>query len=108
VASEEHFGLPIIAFANAASLEGWLGAQPADSKGLWIKFAKKSLQIDTVKKPRRSTQRSATVGSIPHPTPRGNRSVRLLTQSARILQRQQQSRDTDDRGSTLFTRAIEP
>ena len=50
VASEEHFGLPVIAFANAASLEGWLGAQPADSKGLWIKFARKSLQIDTVTK----------------------------------------------------------
>ena len=50
VAREEHFGLPIIAFANAASLEGWLGAQPVDSKGLWIKFAKKSLQIDTVTK----------------------------------------------------------
>ena len=50
VAREEHFGLPIIAFANAASLEGWLAAQPADSKGLWIKFAKKSLQIDTVTK----------------------------------------------------------
>jgi hypothetical protein len=40
VASEEHFGLPIIAFANGASLEGWLGAQPADSKWPWIKFAK--------------------------------------------------------------------
>jgi uncharacterized protein YdeI (YjbR/CyaY-like superfamily) len=50
VASEEHFGLPIIAFANAASLEGWLGAQPADSKGLWIKFAKKSFQVGTVTK----------------------------------------------------------
>jgi uncharacterized protein YdeI (YjbR/CyaY-like superfamily) len=50
VASEEHFGLPIIAFASAASLEGWLSAQPADSKGLWIKFAKKSAQIDTVTK----------------------------------------------------------
>jgi uncharacterized protein YdeI (YjbR/CyaY-like superfamily) len=50
VASEEHFGLPIIAFANAASLEGWLDAQPAHSKGLWIKFAKKSSRTGTLTK----------------------------------------------------------
>jgi uncharacterized protein YdeI (YjbR/CyaY-like superfamily) len=48
VAREEHLGLPIIAFANTASLEGWLSAQPADSKGLWIKFARKNSKADTV------------------------------------------------------------
>jgi uncharacterized protein YdeI (YjbR/CyaY-like superfamily) len=50
VASEEHLGLPIIVFANAASLEGWLGAQPEDSKGIWIKFAKKSARVDIITK----------------------------------------------------------
>jgi uncharacterized protein YdeI (YjbR/CyaY-like superfamily) len=50
VARDEHFGLPVMAFANAASLESWLAAQPADSKGLWIKFAKKSSRIDSVTK----------------------------------------------------------
>jgi uncharacterized protein YdeI (YjbR/CyaY-like superfamily) len=38
--AENRAGLPIIAFAGPAALERWLEAQPADSPGLWIKFAK--------------------------------------------------------------------
>lgn len=38
--TEERAGLPIIAFADVAALERWLEAQPAQSRGLWIKFAK--------------------------------------------------------------------
>ena len=39
--SEDRAGLPILAFSDLAALERWLEAQPADSPGLWIKFAKK-------------------------------------------------------------------
>jgi uncharacterized protein YdeI (YjbR/CyaY-like superfamily) len=38
--TEERVGLPVVAFADAAALERWLTAQPANSKGLWIKLAK--------------------------------------------------------------------
>jgi uncharacterized protein YdeI (YjbR/CyaY-like superfamily) len=38
--TEERAGLPVVAFADAAALERWLTAQPANSKGLWIKLAK--------------------------------------------------------------------
>lgn len=47
---EERAGLPIIAFANSDELECWLEAQPANSKGLWIKFAKKDTGIVSVTK----------------------------------------------------------
>ncbi len=48
--SEERAGLPIVAFANSDELERWLEAQPADAKGLWIKFAKKGSGIASVTK----------------------------------------------------------
>jgi uncharacterized protein YdeI (YjbR/CyaY-like superfamily) len=38
--SEERAGLPILAFADAASLEHWFETQPANTKGLWLKLAK--------------------------------------------------------------------
>jgi uncharacterized protein YdeI (YjbR/CyaY-like superfamily) len=41
--TEERAGLPVVAFADAAALERWLTAQPANSKGLWIKLAKAGL-----------------------------------------------------------------
>jgi uncharacterized protein YdeI (YjbR/CyaY-like superfamily) len=38
---EQLDGLPIIAFADAASFDDWLDRQSANSAGAWIKFAKK-------------------------------------------------------------------
>ena len=49
--NEEKAGLPIVAFANAAALEQWLDAQPPNSPGLWIKFAKAASGLASVTKP---------------------------------------------------------
>ena len=38
-------GLPIIAFASPTAWEAWLAAQPADSKGLWLKLARKAADV---------------------------------------------------------------
>ena len=48
--TEERAGLPILAFADAATLEGWLQGQPARSPGLWIKLAKAASGIASVTK----------------------------------------------------------
>lgn len=48
--TEERAGLPIIAFVDVAALERWMGAQPADSPGAWIKFAKAASGIASVSK----------------------------------------------------------
>ena len=48
--TEERAGLPILAFADAGALERWMGAQPADSPGAWIKFAKAGSGISSVSK----------------------------------------------------------
>ena len=37
---ERKADLPILSFADAAAWEAWLGHQPADAKGLWLKIAK--------------------------------------------------------------------
>jgi len=34
-------GLPILSFATAAQFEDWLRDQPADSRGLWLRLARK-------------------------------------------------------------------
>src|SRR5260370_24104840 len=34
--------LPVIAFKSQQAWDAWLGSQPAQSKGLWLKLAKKS------------------------------------------------------------------
>jgi uncharacterized protein YdeI (YjbR/CyaY-like superfamily) len=34
-------GLPILYFADSAALEAWLAAQESDTRGVWIKLAKK-------------------------------------------------------------------
>jgi len=39
--TEQHSGLPVLAFAHLAALETWFGSQPSDAPGVWIKFAKK-------------------------------------------------------------------
>ena len=41
---------PVIAFASQADWEAWLAAQPADSPGVWVKFAKKSAGAASVTK----------------------------------------------------------
>ena len=40
--------LPIIAFASQAEWEAWLAAQPATSRGLWLKIAKKDAGVASV------------------------------------------------------------
>jgi uncharacterized protein YdeI (YjbR/CyaY-like superfamily) len=42
--------LPITMFADQLALERWLAEQPRDSKGAWIKFAKKGSGIASVTK----------------------------------------------------------
>jgi uncharacterized protein YdeI (YjbR/CyaY-like superfamily) len=41
-------GLPILHFADQAALEAWLGKQPADHPGIWLKLAKKGSGIASV------------------------------------------------------------
>ncbi|MGH6615574.1 YdeI/OmpD-associated family protein [Sphingomonas sp.] len=43
-------GLPILPFADAAAWEAWLGAQPRDCKGVWLKFAKAGTGVPSVSK----------------------------------------------------------
>lgn len=42
--------LPIIAFKSQQAWDAWLASQPAHSKGLWLKLAKKSSGIVSVSK----------------------------------------------------------
>nr|WP_314441707.1 YdeI/OmpD-associated family protein [uncultured Sphingomonas sp.] len=44
----ERGGLPILHFADAAALEGWLECQPAEHKGVWLKLAKKGRGVTSV------------------------------------------------------------
>jgi uncharacterized protein YdeI (YjbR/CyaY-like superfamily) len=46
--TEEYQGQPIILFASAEAWELWLEAQPADSAGLWLKFAKKGCATPSI------------------------------------------------------------
>ncbi|GAP37038.1 YdeI/OmpD-associated family protein [Piscinibacter sakaiensis] len=47
---ETRAGLPIRTFASAARLETWLRAQPAGSKGFWLKLAKQGASVASVSK----------------------------------------------------------
>lgn len=40
--TEQRGGLPILAFRDGEDFEEWLARQPADSRGAWLKLAKKS------------------------------------------------------------------
>lgn len=42
---EMRAGLPIIGFAEAGGFDAWLAAAPRDSKGLWLKLAKKGAGV---------------------------------------------------------------
>ena len=48
--TEQHSGLPVLAFAHLAALETWFGSQPSDAPGVWIKFAKKGALKATLTK----------------------------------------------------------
>lgn len=48
--THSHAGLPVRAFASTALFEKWIRTQPADSKGLWLKLAKKSAGVPCVGK----------------------------------------------------------
>ena len=41
-------GLPIVAFKSQRAFDAWLTSQPRDSRGLWLKIAKKSSGIVSV------------------------------------------------------------
>lgn len=43
--------LSVIAFKSQQAWDAWLTSQPADSKGLWLKLAKKASGIDSVSRP---------------------------------------------------------
>jgi uncharacterized protein YdeI (YjbR/CyaY-like superfamily) len=47
----ERGGLPILHFADAATLASWLKAQPAEHKGVWLKIAKKARGVTSVSVP---------------------------------------------------------
>ncbi len=40
--------LPVLAFKSQQAFEAWLGSQPADCPGLWLKVAKKSSGIASI------------------------------------------------------------
>jgi uncharacterized protein YdeI (YjbR/CyaY-like superfamily) len=42
--------LPLLSFSNATALRLWLAAQPVNSQGAWLKFAKKGAAEATVSK----------------------------------------------------------
>src|ERR1700726_4552589 len=42
--------LPVLAFKSRLAWDRWLASQPAGSKGLWLKLAKKSSGIASVSK----------------------------------------------------------
>lgn len=49
--AEELQGQPILAFATAEDWERWLGAQPSDFAGLWLKLAKKGCDTPSIDYP---------------------------------------------------------
>jgi uncharacterized protein YdeI (YjbR/CyaY-like superfamily) len=42
--------LPLLSFPNAATFRRWLAAQPLNSQGAWLKFAKKGAAEATLTK----------------------------------------------------------
>lgn len=46
----EHKGLPVLAFASQDMWQGWLAKHGAASRGVWVKFAKKTAGVACVSK----------------------------------------------------------
>ncbi len=42
--------LPLLTFVDAATIEAWLGAEPENSVGAWLRFAKKGACEETITK----------------------------------------------------------
>jgi uncharacterized protein YdeI (YjbR/CyaY-like superfamily) len=42
--------LPLLPFPSRAAFEAWLAAQPADSPGLWVKFARPGAGVPSISK----------------------------------------------------------
>jgi uncharacterized protein YdeI (YjbR/CyaY-like superfamily) len=47
-AKRKDLDLPVLTFADGKAFAKWLGKQPADSPGLWLKFAKKNSGIASI------------------------------------------------------------
>ena len=47
---EQHEGLPIMLFESQAQFERWLGSQPEESAGAWLKFTKKNAPTQSLSK----------------------------------------------------------
>lgn len=47
----EHKGLPVLTFKTRAAFEQWLSKHCTTSRGIWLKFAKKSAGVPCVSKP---------------------------------------------------------
>jgi uncharacterized protein YdeI (YjbR/CyaY-like superfamily) len=47
---EMRSGLPIIGFEEPAAFDAWLASEPRDSKGLWLKLAKKGAEVASLSK----------------------------------------------------------
>jgi uncharacterized protein YdeI (YjbR/CyaY-like superfamily) len=48
--AEMRAGLPIIGFEDAAAFDAWLAREPRDSKGIWLKLAKKGAGVASISK----------------------------------------------------------
>ena len=48
--TEIRSNLPVLTFSDQAAFESWLGKQPREAQGAWIKFAKKATGIVTITK----------------------------------------------------------
>lgn len=48
MSEETRAGLPILHFADGPALERWLDSQPASSRGIWLKMAKKGHDVTSV------------------------------------------------------------
>lgn len=48
--TETHRGLPVVAFAAPEDLHRWLGTQPSDAAGMWLRLRKKGSRVASITK----------------------------------------------------------
>lgn len=48
--AEVRAGLPVMSFPDAAGLDAWLAAEPATSRGFWLRLARKGVGMASVSK----------------------------------------------------------
>ena len=51
MSDETRAGLPILVFADSATFEEWLVAQPRHSKGFWLRISRRGASFATISKP---------------------------------------------------------